>query len=72
MRGGIIKVGWDKFLSYFVCNGKHGIFLNRGQHNSRGRSLGLICSVVFGLTPDFFVEGEHYTFLQPVGEPCGL
>lgn len=72
MRGGIIKVGWDKFPSNFVLNGKHGIFLNRGQHNSRGRSLGLIFSVVFGLIADFFAEGEHYTFLQAVGEPCGL
>ena len=27
---------------------------------------------VFGLTPDLFLEGERYTFLQAVGEPCGL
>lgn len=71
VRGGIIKVGWDKFPSNFVLNGKHGIFTDRGQHNSEEGALVSFSVQSLILTADFFVEGEHYTFYRLLGSPVG-
>lgn len=70
-EGGIIRLVGTSF-PLILSQWKTWNFLNRGQHNSRGRSLGLIFSAVFGLTADFFVEGEHYTFYRLLGGACGL